>query len=235
VTEALNAFRSAAVVFGPRVTGVVLSGMLDDGSAGLWAIKRRGGVAVVQDLHDAEFADMPRSAMEAVAIDHCAAAKDLADTLARIAGKPATAIAEVASRNMISEVRMATGNDTSMEQLDGLGRRVPFTCPECGGALWELEGGGARFRCHVGHAYSLTTLASEQAARVEAALWAGLRKLEEAERLAGRMETHARALGNERSASYHADAARASAAHAETLRTVLEQRSGASDREAVNE
>ncbi len=228
-------FRSAAVVFGPRVTGVVLSGMLDDGSAGLWAIKRRGGVAVVQDPDDAEFPDMPRNAMEVVVVDECAPAKDLAPTLVRIASEPVQAIVEVAPRNMTSEVRMAAQNDTSMEELDALGHRVPFTCPECGGALWELEGGGPRFRCHVGHAYSLRTLANEQAARVEAALWAGLRKLEEAERLAQRMETHARALGNERSASYHADMARASAAHAETLRTVLEENSGVSEREAVNE
>ena len=228
-------FRSAAVVFGPRVTGVVLSGMLDDGSAGLWAIKRRGGVAVVQDPDDAEFPDMPRNAMEVVAVDRCVRAEDLAQTLVGIASEPVQAVAEAASRNMTSEVRMAVQNDTSMEELDSLGRRAPFTCPECGGALWELDGGGPRFRCHVGHAYSLRTLAAEQTVRVEAALWAGLRKLEEAERLARRMETHARALGNERSADYHADMARASAAHAQTLRTVLEENSGASDRAAVNE
>jgi two-component system chemotaxis response regulator CheB len=228
-------FRSAAVAFGPRVTGVVLSGMLDDGAAGLWAIKRRGGVAVVQDPDDAEFPDMPRNAMEVAAVDYCVSAKELAETLVRVASEPVPALVEAASRNMTREVRMAARNDTSMEELDALGQRVPFTCPECGGALWELEGGGPRFRCHVGHAYSLKTLALEQAARVEAALWAGLRKLEEAERLARRMETYARALGNERSASYHADMARASADHAETLRTVLEQNSGAADRVAVNE
>ena len=228
-------FRSAAVVFGPHVTGVVLSGMLDDGSAGLWAIKRRGGVAVVQDPDDAEFPDMPRNAMDVVAVDYCEPVEELAETLVRVASEPVQSVAEAPSRNMISEVRMAAQNDSSMEQLDGLGHRVPFTCPECGGALWELEGGGPRFRCHVGHAYSLKTLATEQETRVEAALWAGLRKLEEAERLARRMETHARAVGNARSAGYHADMARASAAHAETLRTVLEKNSGSSNPEAVNE
>lgn len=229
-------FRSAAVAFGPRVTAVVLSGMLDDGAAGLWAIKRRGGVAIVQDPREAEFPDMPRNAMEAVQIDHCVPIAELAPLLVRIAGEPVPTVVETASRSMVSEVRMAAQNDTSMEELDALGRRVPFTCPECGGALWEMDSGGApRFRCHVGHAYSLKTLADEQSIRVEAALWAGLRKLEEAERLARRMEIHARSLGNEHSASYHADMASANAAHAETLRAVLEESSAMPDREAVNE
>jgi len=228
-------FRSAAVVFGPRVTGVVLSGLLDDGSAGLWGIKRRGGIAVVQDPEDAEFPDMPRNAMEAVAVDVCAPAKDLAERLVRIAREPIEITAEAVPPDMAREVHMAAHIDSTMEDLDGIGRRVPFTCPECGGALWELDSGGPRFRCHVGHAYSLKTLASEQGARVEAAIWAGLRKLEEGERLARRLETHARTLGNERSADYHAEMARTSAAHAETLRSVLEQAHGAPDRAAVNE
>jgi two-component system, chemotaxis family, protein-glutamate methylesterase/glutaminase len=98
-------FRSAAVVFGPRVTGVVLSGLLDDGSVGLWGIKRRGGITVVQDPDDAEFPDMPRNAMEAVAIDVCAPANDLAERLVCIAGEPMEITAEAVPPDMARERR----------------------------------------------------------------------------------------------------------------------------------
>jgi two-component system chemotaxis response regulator CheB len=121
-----------------------------------------------------------------------------------------------------------------MEKLDAIGKRVPLTCPECGGSLWELDKGGPRYRCHNGHAYSLNTLASEQAIQVEAALWAGLRRLEESERLARHMEQAARSRGNDRSANYHAEMARSSALHADTLRNVLRQKTSA-PAEAANE
>ena len=221
-------FRSAAVAYGPRVTGVVLSGMQDDGSAGLWAIKRRGGAAVVQDPDDAEFPDMPRSAMQIVTIDACVPVRDMAATLLAIARRTVPAPGEPAPIAMEKEVLMAQ-NDSSMEELDTLGERVPFTCPECGGSLWELENGGPRFRCHNGHAYSLQTLADEQAIQVEAALWAGLRRLEESERLAQKMAAHAHSRGNERSAAYHAELARSSATHAATLRQLLADKTSPAD------
>ena len=215
-------FRSAAVAFSARVTGVVLSGMLDDGSAGLWAIKRRGGVAIVQDPDDAEYPDMPRNAMEAVDVDMSVPIRDMAAALVRVARMPLDVTTEEpAPPGMASEVRMAAQNGEWMEELDAIGKRVPFTCPECGGSLWEMGNGGARFRCHNGHAYSLNTLASEQTIHVEAALWAGVRRLEEAERLSRQLEGYARARGNASSARYHADMAQSTASHAETLRKLL--------------
>jgi two-component system chemotaxis response regulator CheB len=120
---------------------------------------------------------------------------------------------------------MATDHHTEMGELDTLGERVPYTCPECGGSLWEMRNGGPRYRCHNGHAYSLNTLAAEQAIQVEAALWAALRKLEESERLARRMEANARSHGNERSATYYAEMARANASHADVLRKLLAEKS----------
>jgi two-component system chemotaxis response regulator CheB len=214
-------FRSAAVAFGPRVTGVVLSGMLDDGSAGLWAIERRGGVAVVQDPDDAEYPDMPRSALQTVGTVMSLPIRDIGPALVRLAREPVEQAAEEAPPGMASEVRMATQNADWMEELDRIGERVPFTCAECGGPLWEINNGGSRFRCHNGHAYSLNSLAAEQAIHVEAALWAGVRKLEESEHLARKMEDQARSRGNERSAVYYADMAQGSASHADTLRELL--------------
>jgi two-component system chemotaxis response regulator CheB len=213
-------FRSAAVAFGSRATGVVLSGMLDDGAAGLWAIRRRGGATLVQDPADAEFPDMPRNALEAVPTAQRLAIGDLAARLVELARETVDGEATAVPGNMAHEVRLAV-ESTEMEDLDTLGRRVPFTCPECGGALWELEGGAPRFRCHVGHAYSMHTLASEQTVRVEAALWAALRSLEESERLARRLAGAAEERSDSRSRSFHEESARSSAAHADVLRRLL--------------
>ena len=215
-------FRSAAVAFASRVCGVVLSGMLDDGSAGLWAIKRRDGLAVVQDPADAEYPDMPRNAIETVQVDHVLPLREIPGRLVAVAGEPVVASIDAVPRAMAQEVLMASEDKVDMEQLDQLGRRVPFTCPECGGALWELHDGGLqRFRCHVGHAYSIQTLATEQTSRVEAALWAALRSLEEHERLARRMASDAGRRGNLRSASAYGENADASAGHATVLRGIL--------------
>ncbi len=215
-------FRSAAVAFGARVTGVVLSGMLDDGAAGLWAISRRGGVAVVQDPLDAEYPAMPRSALDAVPAAESLPVDTMGARLVELARETIHSSAGVVPRGMAQEVHMATDNHCEeMEQLDALGKRVPFTCPECGGALWEFEGGPPRFRCHTGHAYSLNTLAADQQIRVEAALWAALRSLEENERLALRLAKAQADRGGERSRTYQDENARSSAAHADVLRQLL--------------
>ena len=228
-------FRSAALTFGPRVTGVVLSGMLDDGAAGLWAIKHRGGVAVVQDPDDAEFPDMPRNAMEVTAIDYKLPVRAMAEVLVRIAAEVVEDAKEIASPSMAREVSMAVNNDMTMDKMDTIGKRVPLTCPECGGSLWEMQDGGPRYRCHTGHAYSLHSLAAEQTIQVEAALWAGLRRLEESERLARHMESLARSRGNERSATFHAEMAQSSASHASTLRGLLKETTVSVADHAVNE
>lgn len=121
-------FRSAALAFGPRVTGVILSGLLDDGAAGLWAIRQRGGATAVQDRDDAEFADMPRNAMQAVAIDVCVAMRDMAAQFVRIAHEPVGATIEDVPGRMASEVRVATTqNNDWMEEPDPIGKRVPLT------------------------------------------------------------------------------------------------------------
>jgi two-component system chemotaxis response regulator CheB len=228
-------FRSAAVAFGSRVTGVILSGMLDDGAAGLWAVKRRGGMAVVQDPTDAEFADLPTNAIAATRVDHVVPVSDMPSLLMRIANETLSGVEEPVPVQMAKEVRIASRGDTSMEELDELGERVPLTCPECGGSLWEMGDGGPRYRCHTGHGYTLGTLTAEQANQVEAALWASLRRLEESERLSRHMESTARAMGNERSAQYHADMARANAGHAETLRKILREKADVRVDQAANE
>jgi two-component system chemotaxis response regulator CheB len=215
-------FRSAAVNFGTRVIGLVLSGRLDDGSAGLWSIKRCGGDAIVQDPKDAEYPDMPRNAMDAVQVDYVDAADDIAARLIELAGRPVTASAEAAPVQTVHEVRMASELNSGMKEIDQIGKRTPLTCPECGGATWEFaETGTPHYRCHVGHAYSLQSLASEQLVRTEAALWAAVRSLEENERVSLRLAEDAARRGRPQSEKFHADVAAASQKHADVLRDML--------------
>src|SRR6266498_5434050 len=214
-------FRSAAVAYGPRVTGVVLTGMLDDGSAGLWAIKARGGVAIVQDPADAMFPDMPQNALETVTADHVLASRDIPAALARIAAQPVAPAAQPPDRNMELEVDMLAKNNSTMEKLNGLGEPSKLTCPECGGALWQLHDPPMRFRCHVGHAYTLRNLFAGQKHNVEAALWAALRALEEGANIARHLADQAHRRGRPKSAHAFREKADEDDRHADQLRQLL--------------
>jgi two-component system, chemotaxis family, protein-glutamate methylesterase/glutaminase len=169
-------FRSAANVHGPRVIGVILSGFLDDGSAGLAAIKRKGGLAIVQDPEDALFPEMPKNALQTVRADYCVPIAQMAQTIVTAvkepAGRPAKpAVAEeVAIENAIVKESM-----NGREALGKIGTPSTFTCPECQGPLWELKDGDLlRFRCQVGHAFSSESMLTAQQDVVERALWVAL-------------------------------------------------------------
>jgi two-component system chemotaxis response regulator CheB len=147
-------FRTAAATYGSRVTGLVLSGALNDGTAGLRAIKRCGGLAVVQDPEEAAEPSMPRSALRHVEVDHIARAARLAELLYRLALTPAGPTPEIPVDIRV-EAAIAAQELGSMAIEEKLGKLSPFTCPECHGALWEISDGSMlRYRCHVGHAYT---------------------------------------------------------------------------------
>jgi two-component system chemotaxis response regulator CheB len=188
-------FRSAAHAYGTRVVGVVLSGALDDGTAGLAAIKRRGGVTVAQDPEEAPYPGMPRSATENVALDHCLPVAGIAPLLARLASVPAKDDAVYPVPEILRvETRISRLEESEMEDVEKIGELSAFTCPECRGALWELRDGDLlRFRCHVGHAFSSESLMAEQSEELENALWAALRSLEENAALSLRMGQRERA------------------------------------------
>jgi len=167
-------FRSAARTLGRRVIGVVLSGALDDGTAGLKLISQAGGVTLVQDPDDALYPSMPQSAIAN-------------DSPARVVpiGEMAAAICDMLDEQLEPKDE-PMGNPGPPDQPDRsdddptAGVLTPFTCPECGGSLWEHdENGFVRFKCHVGHAYSPEALEAGQGQAVEMALWAALRNLQE--------------------------------------------------------
>ncbi len=202
--------------------GVVLSGMLDDGTAGLLAIKRCGGIALVQDPAEAEFASMPASALAHVAVDGCLPLVALGKRLAELAGEPDVVPRSVAPEAVGDEAHMAFGQHNDPTDLDRLGRPSSFTCPDCHGTLWELdEGAVLRYRCHIGHAYSAESLHAGQAEHQEQALSAALRALEEQATLFMRMARRAKEQGNALGFEQYERRARTHRHDAETLRRML--------------
>jgi two-component system chemotaxis response regulator CheB len=176
-------FRSAAHAYGPAVIGVVLSGTLDDGTAGLIAIKHHGGVAVVQDPAEAVFPSMPASAARFSDPDHIVALDKVAPLLAGI-------VDEWSQERKARAQRRADDHDQPAEASADAQHGEPseLTCPECGGTLWQQsEGELLRFRCRVGHAYSTESLLAEQRKALEAALWGAVVALEERADLANRL------------------------------------------------
>lgn len=186
-------FRSAAATFGGRVIGVVLSGALSDGTAGLRAIKRCGGLAVVQDPTDAMVSAMPRNALRHVDVDHVCKIEDMARLLGSLSRLPAGPTPEIPI-DIRLETAIAAQELTDMRADDMLGRPSRFTCPECHGALWEIEDGTMlRFRCHVGHAFSADAVLASQGDEIDRLLGTLLRSHQERAALAHRMATHERA------------------------------------------
>jgi two-component system, chemotaxis family, protein-glutamate methylesterase/glutaminase len=191
-------FRSAAREYAARVIGVVLSGALDDGTAGLLAIKSRGGIAVVQDPADALYPGMPGNALEHVQADHVVAAASVGKLLARLTAdlagtRPAPAPAPARMR---AEVEME-GFSLEAVENEHPGKPSGFSCPDCNGVLWQIRDGGLeRYRCRVGHAWSPESLLIQQSEALEAALWVALRSLEERAALSRRLAEPARRRGH---------------------------------------
>lgn len=188
-------FRSAAIHYGPRVIGVVLSGLLSDGASGLNAIKRCGGVALVQDPAEAIADEMPRRALEATEVDLLGAGSRLGDILSELARETAGAVLPVPPELKL-EVAIAAGDRINSELLGGIAEPAALTCPACGGVLSKVrDGKPLRFRCQVGHAYTADALAKEQEGRVDEALRIALRIIEERAELVHRMAADGRQSG----------------------------------------
>lgn len=180
-------FRSAALECGPQAVGVVLTGMLDDGSAGLRAIKACGGTAVVQDPADAYAPDMPQNALANVAADHVVSLASLGPLLYELARRPVPSTwfePPVA----LQQEHLASSGERTMEILQAIASPSVFTCPDCGGVLFELnDKHPVRYRCHTGHAFSLRSLVYRQEEVSDAALWSSLRALQEKEAILRRL------------------------------------------------
>jgi two-component system, chemotaxis family, protein-glutamate methylesterase/glutaminase len=218
-------FRSAAVAYGARVIGVVLTGNLDDGTAGLMSIKRRGGIAIVQNPMEAMFSSMPASAAQNVDPDEIVKLDDVASAIVR---HVAQEVPEALDRgpSTSDDARETALSAFDMAQIEKPeehpGQPSGFGCPDCGGALWQLRDGDLiRFRCRVGHGWTSDGLIDRQDATLEAALWSALRALEESVALSNQMAARFEKRGQQGMVTRYREAADVGSRRAEVIREVL--------------
>jgi two-component system chemotaxis response regulator CheB len=219
-------FRSAAQVYGPAAVGVILTGNLDDGTAGLLAIKQLGGVAVVQDPHDALFPSMPLSALRYVAVDHRVPLAAIAALLVKLTtSPPAETGGGPVPENLDIEVKIAKAEHPLDAGLERIGEPSRFACPECHGVLLQLKGDGLlRFRCHTGHAYSTESLLADVSEGVDEALWNAIRSLEEASLLLQRLSEQMGTTGARDQAQRLIDRAGEARRHSDVIRRLATER-----------
>jgi two-component system chemotaxis response regulator CheB len=173
-------FRSAALAYGPGAIGVVLSGRLDDGTAGLQAIKACRGIAVVQDPREAESPDMPASALRYVDVDHCVSLAALPRLLVELTARGAAVDAAPRPQRPAHEQAIILAEGNVMEHLAEIAVPSSFVCPDCHGGLWELrDAQPRRYRCHTGHAFTIRTLQETLATASDESLWSARRALQE--------------------------------------------------------
>jgi two-component system chemotaxis response regulator CheB len=185
-------FRSAAAAYGDRVIGVVLTGQLDDGTAGLWDIKRLGGIAIVQNPEEAAFPSMPLSALREIEVDYTVRLAELGSLLSALTRQVQQNVIESESKEMRSEL-------------------TDITCPDCRGTIWEIRNGSVvEYRCRIGHAYSPRSMLAEHFSAQEKVIWQSIVALEEGSDLSTRLadklgpELRARLLHEARLAKEHA-------------------------------
>jgi two-component system, chemotaxis family, protein-glutamate methylesterase/glutaminase len=219
-------FRSAAQVYGPKAIGVVLTGNLDDGTAGLWAIKQLGGVAIAQDPRDALFPSMPANAIHHVKVDHVVGIAELAPLLARLTGQGAAEPdAERVPEQMEVEVKIAKEHNPLDAGIENHAEPSSYACPECHGVLLQMkEGGRIRFRCHTGHAYSIASLISAINEGMEDSLWNAIRALEEGGILMQRMAEHLQGHHGDRETADLADRAKEARRQSTEIRKLVMSR-----------
>lgn len=210
-------FRSAARAYGPRAIGVILSGMLDDGTAGLGEIRERGGWALVQAPDEAGFASMPESAIAHVSVDAVAPAAELATRIAQL-------VADATLRGPIADdERPRTAVPAvAFDGPEPSGMRTDVTCPRCGGVLWEeVRGELTLYRCRSGHVYSADSLLAMQGEGLETAIWKPVRMLHERGALLHRLARRAAGQGRERSARFFQEQADEALRSAAQMRTAI--------------
>ncbi|QMW06235.1 chemotaxis protein CheB [Spirosoma foliorum] len=176
-------FRSAAYAYGNRVIGVILSGALDDGTAGLWTIKEYGGMALVQDPKEAPVSAMPESAIRQVTIDAIAPIAQLATLLVQLVGQevdPTSSIPVNQDKKTKTEIRIAAEDTALGNTMAQFGQFSAYACPDCHGVMIKIEEGSlVRYRCHTGHAYSADSLLASVTGKIEESLYSALRGMDE--------------------------------------------------------
>jgi two-component system chemotaxis response regulator CheB len=171
-------FRSAAAYYGSQVIGVLLTGMLYDGTVGMEAIKRSGGLTLVQDPQEAAFPTMPRTVLQHIEVNYVLPVAEIGIMLEELVHRQPSL--QSAPEDIKAEAQIAERVMTETANVEKLGERSVFICPDCGGPLWEMNHGDVpRYRCHTGHAHLAETLLYEKDKQLEETLWIAMRILEE--------------------------------------------------------
>ena len=214
-------FRSAAVIYRSYATGIILTGMLDDGTAGLQAIKACGGMTIAQKPEDAEYSSMPKSAIANVEVDYIVPLQNIAEIIQKRVRQTPSIISEVPA-DLLLEMPISENAITPPQTMAKIGQPVAHSCPSCGGPLWQIgEQKTLRYRCHVGHAFTGRTLVEEQNEATEKALWIALRTLEERSRLLKSMSNRYAQKGANSLAQIHRERANEAAEHAVSIRNLI--------------
>jgi len=226
-------FRSAARAYGRRVAAVVITGNLDDGTAGLGSVRVRGGAAVVQDPDDALHPGMPRTALTVVGADHVVPLDRIAATLVELATTPLPDMEAHVPERLDVEADIAEMDFEALQEDERPGTPAGYSCPECHGSLFEIrEEDVVRFRCRVGHAYGVESLLAHQGDAVESALWTAMMTLKERAALSRRMAERLRARGGDVSADRFEDQANEADVRAGVILEVLRNLGLAAGQEA---
>ncbi|QSB25288.1 chemotaxis protein CheB [Flavobacterium sp. CLA17] len=176
-------FRSAAASFGNKTIGILLTGYLDDGTAGIITIQRCGGISIIQDPADADYPDMPTNALNQMKPDYCVPITEMGGILSTLMIRKSTKQLTI-PEDIVKEVKIAQRVLSDLPSVNSLGEQVPFNCPGCGGVLWKMDKGPAlRYRCHTGHSYTAAALLAEQTEKIEETMWTALRMFEERKNL----------------------------------------------------
>lgn len=215
-------FRSAAVAYSSHAIGIILSGLMDDGTSGMWAIKRSGGKCIVQDPDEAEYPDMPVSVINHMEVDYVSTLVEIGPTIADIIkhtkGNKKTAPEEVIAESKIAETTAVGIDDVSKLNVE----QSIFACPDCGGGLWDVKNDVIkRYRCHIGHAYTERDLILKQAQTAGTTLWVALRMMEERKHLLRKMEVDSKKKGYKSIAANNVEKQDELGRHIDKLKEIL--------------
>lgn len=213
-------FRSAAASYSSRVIGIILTGLLNDGTSGMLAIKQSGGICVVQDPEEAEYPDMPLNVLELMEADYSTSLAGMGELLSGLLSRKP--LDTVAPANVLAEAEIAERTVVGFENVRSIGEKSVYACPDCGGNLWNISADGvSRYRCHIGHSYQEKELLSQQGHHVEATLWIALRIMEERSHLLNKMGKDNMKKGLSRIGTQYLDSAKQLHEHVQTLKGVL--------------
>lgn len=214
-------FRSAAVHFANRTIGIILTGMLDDGTSGMYAIKQCGGICIIQDPSEAEYPSMPKNVLSTIEVDYNAVLKEIPDILQHILSKPLPPSIAV-PKDLITEVHLTEKMMSNMDALKKISDKSDFVCPECGGGLWKIKKDPThRYRCHTGHVYSEQFLKELQDLKIEESIWVSIRMLEEKQSMLKLLETRSHTSENNKTVSLYVKRREEVQEHIHRLKSLL--------------